>query len=147
MKPGSHTTVSSGFHTTSWTLVQHATGHSIEGKKALSELCAACYEPVIAYLRYSGRDEDAARDIAHGFFEVILQKPSLGGAKPGRGRFRNYLLGALKHHLSHKREHEGRKMRGGDLEIVALTAVTNTSPGIDPGDVNSLPPDREFDRQ
>ena len=139
--------LSGGFHTTSWTLVQHATGNSIEGKKALSELCAACYEPVIAYLRRSGRDEDTARDIAHGFFEAILQKPSLGGAEPGRGRFRNYLLGALKHYLSNKREREGRKMRGGGLEFVTLSAGTDTSPGVEPSDMNSLPPDREFDRQ
>ncbi len=135
------------FHTTRWTLVRNASGSSAEGRQALSELCAACYEPVVAFLRRSGRDEDAAREVAHGFFEAILEKPALGGAEPGRGRFRSYLLGALKHHLSHRRERGARLKRGGGVEMVALDAGTDTSPGIDPGDAQSLSPDREFDRQ
>ena len=139
--PGDH------FLTTRWTLVRNATGSSAEGRQALSELCAACYEPVVAFLRRSGRDEDAAREVAHGFFEAILEMPALGGAEPGRGRFRSYLLGALKHHLSHRREREARQKRGGGAEHVALDAGTDTSPGTDPGDTQSLPPDREFDRQ
>ncbi|MFN0079008.1 MAG: sigma-70 family RNA polymerase sigma factor [Prosthecobacter sp.] len=135
------------FATTRWTLVRHATGHSAEGQAALSELCAAYYEPVVAFLRRSGSAADAARETAHEFFEVILEKPALGGAEPGRGRFRSYLLGALKHHLSHRREHNARQKRGGGVENVALAAGTDTSPGIDPGDQQTLPPDREFDRQ
>ena len=137
---------SDAFHTTRWTLVRHATGHSAEGRQALSELCAAYYEPVVAFLR-SGRDTDAAREVAHEFFAHLLEKPNLGGAEPGRGRFRNYLLGALKHHLSHRREHDARQKRGGRAEIIPLDAGTDTSPGVDPGDPHTLPPDREFDRQ
>ena len=76
-----------------------------------------------------------------------MEKPALGGAEPGRGRFRSYLLGAQKHHLGHRRERDARQKRGGGVEIVALDAGTDTSPGIDPGDAQSLPPDREFDRQ
>ncbi len=135
------------FQTTRWTLVRHATGRSAEGRQALSELCAACYEPVVAFLRRSGRDEDAAREAAHEFFAALIERPALGGAEPGRGKFRSYLLGALKHHLGHRREHDARKKRGGGAEIVALDAGTDTSPAIDPGDTQSLPPDREFDRQ
>lgn len=135
------------FRTTRWTLVRHATGRSAEGKQALSELCAAYYEPVVAFLRRSGSDIESAREMAHEFFAHVLQKPDLGGAEPGRGRFRSYLLGALKHHLSHRRERAGRQKRGGGLEAIPLTPGTDTSPGADPSDVRTLPPDREFDRQ
>jgi RNA polymerase sigma-70 factor (ECF subfamily) len=138
---------SDAFHTTRWTLVRHATGQSAEGQRALSELCAACYEPVVAFLRRSGRDANAAREVAHEFFAHVLEKPNLGGAEPGRGRFRSYLLGALKHHLSHRREHEERDKRGGGVMTIPLDAGTDTSPGLDPRDLQSLPPDREFDRQ
>ena len=140
-------TNSAAFHTTRWTLVRHATGHSAEGRAALSELCAAYYEPVVAFLRRSGRDEDAAREAAHGFFAAVLEKPTLWGAEPGQGRFRSYLLGALKHHLAHAREHAARQKRGGGVETIPLEIGTDTSPGIDPGDPHALPPDREFDRQ
>ena len=135
------------FHTTRWTLVRHATGHSVEGQQALSELCEAYYEPVVAFLRRDGREADAAREIAHEFFARVIESPNLGGAEPGRGRFRSYLLGALKHHLSHRREWAARQKRGGQAEMIALDAGTDTSPGIDPSDAHTLPPDREFDRQ
>jgi RNA polymerase sigma-70 factor (ECF subfamily) len=135
------------FHTTRWTLVRHATGHSAAGQQALSELCAAYYEPIVAFLCRSGRDADTARELAHEFFERVLEKPNLYGAEPGRGRFRSYLLGALKHHLSHRREFAARQKRGGDAETIPLDAATDSSPGVDPGDEQTLPPDREFDRQ
>jgi RNA polymerase sigma-70 factor (ECF subfamily) len=85
--------------------------------------------------------------MAHEFFAHVLEKPDLGGAEPGRGRFRSYLLGALKHHLSHRRERAARQKRGGGVEALPLTPGTDTSPGVDPSDVRTLPPDREFDRQ
>jgi DNA-directed RNA polymerase specialized sigma24 family protein len=142
-----NTGATESFHTTRWTLVRHATGHSAEGKQALSELCAAYYEPVVAFLRRSGSEGELAREMAHDFFAHVLEKPDLGGAEPGRGRFRSYLLGALKHHLSHLRERAARQKRGGGLEVIPLTPGTDTSPGVDPSDVRTLPPDREFDRQ
>jgi DNA-directed RNA polymerase specialized sigma24 family protein len=141
------TSPNSGFHTTRWTLVRLASGKSAEGRQALSELCEICYEPVVAFLRRSGRDGDAARELAHEFFAHVLERPNLGGAEPGRGRFRSYLLGALKHHISHRRASEARQKRGGGIETIPLDAGTDTSPGLDPGDAKSLPPDREFDRQ
>ena len=93
------------------------------------------------------RLNSVAREMAHEFFAHLLEKPDLGGAEPGRGRFRSYLLGALKHHLGHRRERAARQKRGGGLEAIPLTPGTDTSPGIDPSDVRILPPDREFDRQ
>ena len=139
--------MTSSFHTTHWTLVRHATGHSEEGRTALSELCAAYYEPVVAFLRRSGREADAAREVAHEFFAAVLAKPAFAGAEPGHGRFRSYLLGALKHHLAHARERAARQKRGGDVQHIALETGTDTSPGVDAADEQSLPPDREFDRQ
>jgi DNA-directed RNA polymerase specialized sigma24 family protein len=138
--------MSDAFHTTRWTLVRHATGHSAEGQAALSELCEAYYAPVVAFLRRSGRDEDAAREAAHAFFAEVLARPSLGGAEPGRGRFRSYLLGALKHHLAHARKRDSRQKRGDGAATIPLAPGTDTSPGVDAADT-ALPPDREFDRQ
>lgn len=136
----------SRFHTTRWTLVRQASADHAEGRAALSELCADYYAPVVAFLRHDGRPEDAAREAAHEFFAVILAKPSLGGAEPGRGRFRSYLLGALKHHLADVRERKSRQKRGGGVEPVALGPGPGQSPGFDVPDP-ALPPDREFDRQ
>jgi DNA-directed RNA polymerase specialized sigma24 family protein len=137
----------SGFHTTRWTLVRQATGNSPAGQQALSDLLAACYEPVLAFLRSSGQEPDEAREAAHGFMAELLAKPNLGGAEPGKGRFRSYLLGALKHYLSRQRMRRNSQKRGGAAVAISLDAGTGTSPGVDPVDEQSLSPDREFDRQ
>ena len=135
------------FHTTRWTLVRHATGHSPEGRQALVDLCTAYYKPVVAFIRREGSEEDAARDLAHDFFRQLLERPSLHGANQTEGRFRNYLLGAIKHFLAHARERGNRLKRGGGAIAVPLDAGTDTSPGVALADHNELPPDRFFDRQ
>ena len=104
------------FATTHWTRVLAARGDSSEAQAALSELCAAYYQPVVAFLNGTGRTDDDARELAHQFFSRILERNGLDGADPERGRFRSYLLGALKHFLHATREREERQKRGGAHE-------------------------------
>lgn len=139
--------MSTGFHTTRWTLVRHATGRSSQGRHALSELCAVYYAPVVAFLRREGHEADAARELAHEFFQRLLERPALEGATREQGRFRSYLLGALKHFLARERERSGRQKRGGDAISISLDAGTDTTPGLILEDRHALPPDAFFDRQ
>ena len=97
--------MTSSFQPTRWTLVVHSRGEDTSAKVALSELCEAYYKPVIAFLKREGRSEDMARDLAHGFFEKLLAGGALEKAEKSRGRFRSYLLGALKHYLADQRDH------------------------------------------
>jgi len=117
------------FHTTRWTLVRNSTGHSAVGRQALSDLCAACYGPVVAFIRNEVFSEDAARDLAYEFFRQLLEKPSLQGADSALGSFRNYLCGALKHFLAHERERRLRQKRGGGAVSISLDAGTDDTPG------------------
>jgi RNA polymerase sigma-70 factor (ECF subfamily) len=64
-------------------------------------------------------------------------------AERERGRFRSYLLGAVKHFVSHHREAARRLKRGGGAEVVSLDDVEAT----EVQDSRLLPPDVEFDRQ
>jgi DNA-directed RNA polymerase specialized sigma24 family protein len=132
------------FHTTQWTQVLSTRGDSDIAREALSDLAERYYAPVVAFLKREGRGEDAARELAHGFFAWLLSRDTF--AKLDRGRFRSYLLGALKHYISYERERAGRQKRGGDVTHVAIGASTGTSLGFDPADDLALPPDREFDR-
>ncbi len=109
----------SHFHPTQWTLVLRARGESSEAKAALSDLCAAYYEPVVAFLRRDGRGDDAAREKAHAFFESVLSQ-GVGAPDRERGRFRSYLLGSLKHFLSNHREASLAMKRGGGVEHVSF---------------------------
>ena len=117
------------FHPTRWTLVLRASGQGAEAQAALSELCAAYYAPVVAFLHYEGREEDAARELAHAFFEKMLAG-GVGAPEPERGRFRSYLLGALKHFLSKRRAAAAAQKRGGGAEHLAWTEDGETAPGL-----------------
>src|SRR3954471_2885616 len=87
------------FVTTQWTQVLEARGNSSEAKAALSELCAAYYAPVFAFVRRISPDENSARDLTQEFFARLLGGRALH-ANPQRGRFRSYLLAAVKNFLS-----------------------------------------------
>jgi DNA-directed RNA polymerase specialized sigma24 family protein len=118
---------SPSFHPTHWTLVLRSCGHGEEARAALSELCAAYYGPVVAFLRHEGRQDDAAREMAHAFFEGVLTG-GLGSPDPGKGRFRSFLLGALKHFLSKHRAALLAAKRGGGAEHVPIFSGTDTLP-------------------
>ena len=130
----------SRFATTCWTQVVAAKGETTGAKEALSVLCQDYYEPVVAYLGRAGYDH--ARDLAHGFFAELLKGGRLRHLERGRGRFRSYLLGALKHFLSHERAREKAAKRGGSASAYSLNET-----GAAPVEDESLPPDAWFDRQ
>jgi len=132
------------FHTTRWTRVCLAKADSEDGRKALAELCDAYYDPVVAYLHHVLRDTEAARDMGHEFFEHLLSGAgSIRGADRERGRFRSYLLGAVKHFVSHQKQEARRLKRGGGAEVLS----------VDEPEVAELPdtrlpsPDAAFDLQ
>ncbi|MDR3458166.1 MAG: sigma-70 family RNA polymerase sigma factor [Verrucomicrobiae bacterium] len=131
------------FRTTRWTQVNRAKADSPEGRRALTELCNAYYEPVATFLRCDLRDADAARELAHDFFAHMLAGGTIDRAGPERGRFRSYLLGAVKHFLSHQRESRQRLKRGGGVENISLHETEARSVP----DAGVLSPDAAFDRQ
>jgi len=131
------------FLTTRWTRVFLAKAESDEGRKALAELCEAYYAPVVTFLRCELRDADASREMAHAFFENMLAGAAIGGAEESRGRFRSYLLGAVKHFVSHQRAAVQRLKRGGGQVALALEdPLARAVP-----DEREISPDAAYDRQ
>lgn len=128
----------SSFHSTRWTLVRRAQGRGEEARSALSELCAIYYDPVLRFALGWCGDRDRAGDLAHGFFEDLLARESIGGADPAKGRFRTYLLAAVKHYFSRTKERESAAKRGGGIGMTSLGEVPEVE----------LPAgwEREFDR-
>ncbi len=143
-KPSFH---AAPFLTTRWTRVGLAKVDSEAGRLALADLCDAYYEPVVAYLRCVLRDADAARDLSHAFFAELLAGGQIGAADPGRGRFRHYLLGAVKHFLAHHRETARRLKRGGGVAPLSLDAEEPGSPAASVAEDARLSPEAAFDRQ
>lgn len=131
------------FQTTRWTQVCLAKSDSDDGRQALADLCAAYYAPVVTFLRCELRDAEVARELSHAFFAEILSGGAIRTAEQERGRFRSYLLGAVKHFLSHHREAALRVKRGGGVVPVSMEEeVVGALP-----DPQQISPDAAFDRQ
>jgi len=80
------------------------------------------------------------------FFARLLAGGGIGGADPQRGRFRSFLLGAVKHFLSDMRDHD-KRLNGEREAVESLDAGTGTSPGLEAADSRAVAPDREFDHK
>ena len=135
------------FVTTQWTQVLATRGDSPEARQALSDLCAAYYTPVFVLMRRTAPSEEAARDLTQEFFARVLARAGLGQVDPERGRFRFFLLGAVKHFLADVHDQQCRLKRGGGRAPVSLDAGTDSSPGMEVADASLPSPDLEFDRE
>lgn len=103
------------FPPTHWSVVLAAGApDQSAGLAALSQICGAYWHPLYAFARRVGYPPPDAQDLTQGFFESLLERPFLGRADAAKGRFRSFLLGALKLHLAKVRERAGAQKRGGN---------------------------------
>lgn len=109
------------FPTTRWSVVLTAATRDGAPRRALHELCAAYWPPLFAYLRRTGMTVEDAEDTVQGFVSSLLDGPAIAHVDRERGRFRSYLLGALRNYLSHQRERERAAKRGGGTAPVSLS--------------------------
>src|SRR5512135_918497 len=135
------------FVTTRWTQVLSARGPSPEAQAALGELCAAYWTPIFRFLRRSGYDEDAAREQTQEFIAQLLARDGLAAVEPSKGKFRSYLLGAVKHFLADQRDRASAVKRGGGQVPLPVENQTGTSVAIEIPDPSGCVPDTFFDRQ
>jgi RNA polymerase sigma-70 factor (ECF subfamily) len=61
-----------------------------------------------------------AEDLTQGFFEHLIEKATVKRADREIGKFRNFLLGALKHFRANERDRILAEKRGGKCKIVSL---------------------------
>jgi len=136
-----------GFPTTRIELIAAARGESgPHAREALSLFCQAYWFPIYAYLRRVGHPRESAEDLTQGFFTRLLEKRFLDDFRSERGRFRSYLLSALKHYVANEHDRERAKKRGGSIDILPLeTAMAEQRYRLEPQD--DLTPDRLFERQ
>jgi DNA-directed RNA polymerase specialized sigma24 family protein len=112
------------FATTRWSLVLDAgDAESPNARQALEALCRQYWYPLYVFVRRQGVEATAAEDLTQGFFAMLLERGDLGKATPERGRFRNYLLVALKHFLANERDRAAALKRGGQRVTFSLDAA------------------------
>lgn len=89
---------------------------------ALDELCNAYWFPLYAYLRRSGESADGAAEIVQQFFVLLLSRNDLKHVDPQRGRFRSWLLTALRNFTANERERARALKRGGGRAPLSFDA-------------------------
>ena len=113
------------FETTRWSLVLAAGGDaSTEARVALATLCEAYWYPLYAYVRRQGYEAEDAQDLTQAFFARLLEKHHVHDARRERGRFRSFLLAAMKHFLLNEVQHRRALKRGGGQALRSLDAET-----------------------
>ena len=130
------------FAATHWSLVFRAAdfGSDARAAAALEELCRAYWYPLYVFARRSGCDAEAAQDVTQEFFVDLLQSDLLLRADPARGRFRSYLIGTMKHHLTDRHRSANARRRGGGREIFSLDAATPEDRyRMEPADASATP--------
>lgn len=137
----------SAFTTTQWTVVLAAGQAGTPGAaEALARLCEAYWYPLYAHCRRLGHCPEDAQDLTQEFFRRLIEQEWLADVAREKGRFRSFLLAALRHFLANERERGRAKKRGGDAIITHLdTASAETRFLREPADPASA--DRLFDRQ
>lgn len=146
LKPNADTRGGQGFATTRWSLILRAGGDATASAEALEKLCATYWPPVYAWVRRGGHGRAEAEDFTQEFFARLLGYGSFAAAKPEKGRFRSFLLGALKHFLANEWHRENCQKRGGGKLAFSLDALeAYEREAVEPRDEAS--PDKLFDRQ
>ncbi len=137
------------FATTHWSLVGAANLHGVNqtrAREALEELCRAYWYPLYAFVRGRGHSAVDAQDLTQAFFARIIETGGFVSADRTRGRFRSYLLGAMKHFLANEWHKTKTQKRGGQLNFIEWDALNPESRYAGTA-APSEDPDLLFDRE
>jgi RNA polymerase sigma factor (sigma-70 family) len=136
------------FATTHWSLVLAASEgrHTDGAREALTTLCETYWYPLYAFLRGRGHGPADAEDLTQAFFAMLLEKEVLRHADPARGRFRSFLLTALKNFAANVHARNTAAKRGGGAHLLPLDFEDAEGRfSLDPASSES--PERSFDRR
>jgi DNA-directed RNA polymerase specialized sigma24 family protein len=93
------------------------TGEVDDSAAAMQELALAYWQPIYAYLRGSGGTHEEAQDATQGFFAYLLGREFPRNIEPEGGRFRNFLLVALRRWMRDERYRAINVKREAEIEF------------------------------
>lgn len=112
--PSEPPTASKNFRTTHWSLVLNAQSHDeADAAQSLDVLCRQYWPPLYSYVRRCGHSPHDAQDLTQEFFARLLQKHWLNAADRTKGRFRTFLITALKRFMANEWDRARAQRRGG----------------------------------
>jgi RNA polymerase sigma-70 factor (ECF subfamily) len=109
------------FVPTRWSVVLAAGQHaSPQAEDALAQLCQTYWSPLYAYVRHQGYSPHDAQDLTQEFFARLLKKQYLARIEREGGRFRSFLLTALKRFLAKEWDRAKAQKRGGQQTVLSI---------------------------
>ena len=111
------------FAATHWSvIVAAALGESEpeRARAALAELCQTYWTPLYTFVRTRGYSVHDAQDLTQSFFVHLIENEIYARVDPQKGRFRSFLLAALKNFLADAHTHANRLKRGGAENFLPL---------------------------
>lgn len=130
------------FLTTHWSLIESIRAGDDESQALIGLLLKDYWKPVYCYLRRRGYANEEAKDLTQAFFqEIVLGKELVQQADRGKGRFRSFLLTALRNYVINVRDKETAQKRVPKGKLVPLDIV---APETLPEAANDLSPDDCF---
>lgn len=137
------------FTTTHWSLVETAQSDDASrtrARKALEELCRAYWYPLYGFVRNRGYSAEDAQDLTQSFLQRFIETSGFATADRERGRFRTYLLGAVKHFLANEWHRQRAQKRGGAVTFLEWDALDPESRyALEPKDAAN--PELVYDRE
>lgn len=135
------------FTTTHWSVVTSAGREVSEASSAaLEKLCRAYWYPLFVYVRRRGYGEEQAKDLTQSFFAQLILRNFLCDANPARGRFRTFLLTAMRNFLANEWDHSQALKRGGGVEFISLDLAHAENAALhEPG--HDCTPERLYERR
>ena len=135
------------FATTQWSIVLAAGKvDDREAQDALNQLCESYWYPLYAYVRRRVENVDDAQDLTQAFFVYLLEKGAVAHADRSRGRFRAFLLTAVKNFLANEWQKEQAQKRGGQRLKLSLDFDAGESKfRLEP--THELTPEKLFERR
>ena len=114
------------FATTRWSLVDAAKLNEESqtfARNALEALCRTYWYPLYVFVRSRGYSPHDAQDLTQTFFIKIIETDGFSSADRKKGRFRSYLLGAMKHFLANEWHRAQTQKRGGRAKFIEWDAL------------------------
>lgn len=112
------------FLTTAWSVVLAAAQDGAPGADdSLARLCQAYWKPIYAFILHRRHSAPDAEDLTQEFFSQLIADRTLRRADRTRGRFRSFLLGALRRFLADDVVRRSALKRGAGHEIVSLSTL------------------------
>ncbi len=137
------------FAPTHWSVVLTAAqgDASTAAEAALATLCQTYWAPLYTYVRSRGHDTHDAQDLTQGFFAHLVEHRIHERVDPARGKFRSFLLAAMKNFLVDASRHAHALKRGGPrLALPLVDDLAQAAESLYQDQPRTPGPDAQADR-